>query len=139
MVGMLFKYFASKENVPYDIHVWDLVLHHDALEVETTDLISTVKKLSKKTQEAWEVIEEEVINKHFQLEKYSDKRFKEGMTPLQHKLFKACDYLDLWIFIKEEVAIGNKSKDILEILGRCDEMIGTDFLHIRKFMEGFKC
>jgi len=139
MVGMLFRHFASKENVAYDIHVLDLVLNHDLLEVETSDLITTVKKCSTKTEEAWDIIENEILNKHPQLERYSDKKFKDGMTPLQHKLFKVCDYLDLWIFLKEEISIGNRSKDIMEIFERCTNLIGNDFLHVVRFMETYEC
>ena len=137
MVAVLFRHFASKDNVPYDINVLDLVMHHDILEVETGDLIHTVKSLNDVTKDSWNKIEEEILKEHFQLGKYSDEALKSGMSTLQHKLFKACDVLDLWIFSKEEVSIGNKNKNLIDVIGRCEKLIPRDFHSINKFMADY--
>lgn len=134
MVAVLFKHFASKENVAYDINVLDIILHHDIVEVETMDLIYTVKNNSEVTKDCWEKIENDILKKHKSIERYSDPNIKRNLTLLQHSLFKACDILDLWIFLKEEVSIGNKSKNVLEIIKRCEEIITKDFRSINTYM-----
>lgn len=138
MVAMLFKHFASKENVAYTMAEFDLVLHHDILEVETGDLIYTVKNLNSETKECWGRIEELVIEKNFQLQRYSDENIKSGLSNLQYSLFKCCDLLDLWIFCKEEIALGNNTINMLIITERCVELIGDKFKSIKKFMEGYE-
>lgn len=119
-VGMLFRYFASIEDVPYDINVWDIVLKHDMGEVATScDLPWTIKNFNQKTKEAWSVIENEMLKHHYFLEKYSDENIKNSLTELQFALFKACDTLDLFIFCKNEISLGNKSVDMLKAIENC--------------------
>jgi len=137
MVAVLFRMFAAKEDVAYNMQVFDLVLNHDNLEAITGDLVYPVKNASGKTRLAWEIIEKEIVAIHPKLERYSDENIKEGMTELQRKLFKACDYLDLWIFLKEEVALGNSSKDILGMISNCERLIPKDFKSVNKFMETY--
>ena len=48
VVGMLFRWFASEEDVSYDINVWDKVLMHDYVESVTGDLNACVKKFNVK-------------------------------------------------------------------------------------------
>lgn len=139
MVAVLFRHFASLEDVSYDINTLDYVMHHDALESVTMDLIWPVKNFNKRTKECWEIIEEEIIKQNHQLDKYSDKSLKENLTPIQHKLFKNCDVLDLWIFLKEEWEMGNRSYKVKEALDNCEMLISKDFKHITKFMESFTC
>jgi len=138
MVAVLFRMFASRENVAYDMQVFDLVLNHDAVESITSDLVYPVKNASNKTRECWDIIEEEVLKSHPALERYSDKNLKEGMTESQRNLFKACDYLDLWIFLKEEIALGNTSRDIVEMLENCERLIPKGFESINKFMVDYE-
>ena len=138
MVAVLFRIFASRENVAYDMQVFDLILNHDNLEAVTGDLVYPVKNASNKTRECWDTIEEEILKLHPVLERYSDNNLREGMTELQRNLFKACDYLDLWIFLKEEIALGNASRDIVEMLGNCERLIPKDFRSINKFMADYE-
>jgi len=141
MVAMLFRHFASLEDVCYDMQVFDLILHHDILESETTDLPWPIKNFSPAVKNAWEVIEEEVCKKHFQLDSYSDANLKGGMTSLQYDLFKVCDILDLFIFIKEEIAMGNRTKDILEVEFNCLNLlksIKTPFPHVKEFVKTYE-
>lgn len=141
MVAMLFRHFASLEDVSYDINVLDLVLHHDIVEVVSADLPWPIKNFNYKTKEAWGVIEEEVIKKHFQLEKFSDENLKKGMTPIQFALFKACDILDLYIFVKEEMKLGNNTIFIKEVEKNCLDIINSlefDFPKIKKFINEYE-
>lgn len=140
MVAVLFRYFASRDNVSYDINVLDAVLHHDILESVTGDLIYTVKNMTDDTKGLWEAIEDEVVSKHFQLERYTDSKLREVMDERQYQLFKACDLLDLWIFLKNEIALGNKTKKILEYHSRCYMLLVTDynFTTINQFMESYR-
>jgi len=137
MVAVLFRMFASKEDVAYDMQVFDLVLNHDFLESISGDIVQPTKNASNKTKLAWEIIERELVAIHPKLERYSDENIKGRMTELQRKLFKACDYLDLWIFLKEEAALGNSSKDILDMISNCERLIPKDFKSVNKFMETY--
>ena len=140
MVAMLFRHFASLEDVSYDINVFDLVLYHDVVETISSDLPWPIKNFSDKTKEAWGVIEEEVIKEHFQLERYSDENLKKGMTNLQYSLFKACDILDLYIFVKEEIQLGNNTLFIKEVKKNCETILNSlefQFPKIKKFIEEY--
>lgn len=103
VVGMMFRWFASEENVPYDINVLDKVLLHDYVESVTGDLNSCVKNFSPATKAAWDLIEREICGNDIVLQPYSDDALKKGMTELQYRLFKMCDYLDLWVFCKTKL------------------------------------
>lgn len=142
-VAILFKKFANLEEVRYGLEEFDLVLHHDLIEVISIDLPWNVKNLNKVTKRAWEIIEEEVIKKHPQLEQYSDKNIKNNLNEKQYALFKICDYLDLWIFIKEEIALGNVTKPILEVETNCIKLISDicnkhGFFEVLNFMKNYE-
>lgn len=130
MVTVLFRHFASKEDIPYGINELDLILHHDAVESVTSDLSWEVKNFNKIVKESWEIIEQQLCSKHFQLNKYSDENLVGGLNDIQYKLFKACDVLDLLIFVKEEISYGNKSLDIVNVLNNC-------FMLLEKYADGF--
>lgn len=144
VVGMLFRWFASEENIEYNINVFDKVLMHDFIESVTGDLNACVKKFSRKTSEAWEIIENEICSFDLTLAPYSDKEIKKSMTDMQHRLFKCCDYLDLWIFCKNEVALGNRTKKLLTCITNCENLLRhySDnwkmFKSIQKFMEQYE-
>lgn len=141
IVGMLFRNFASKEDVPYDINVWDIVLNHDIIEAVTQDLPWPVKNFNPVTKEAWQTIENEILKSHPQLCKYSDEEMKKRLNERQHALMKACDTLDLFIFVKEEQKYGNCSKEILEVEQNCLrilEGLKFKFPKIQKFIENGK-
>lgn len=140
MVGMLFRHFASLENIPYDINIWDIILKHDLLETESMDLPWPVKNLSPKVKECWGKIEDEVANQHFKLQRYTDEQIKEKLTPLQYNLFKVCDTLDLLLFVKEEIAIGNNTESIREVESNCWKIINNldfDFPKVKEFIRNY--
>lgn len=139
MVAILFKYFASKENVPYGFAEFDYILNHDLLESVSGDLSYEVKNISQLTKDSWHTIEKEVIHLHPSLSKYSDSNIKQNLSELQFKLFKACDLLDLWIFLIEERALGNYTRRVQEIIYRCEELIdGLGFKKINEFIKNYK-
>lgn len=122
-VAMLFRWFASEEDVPYDMVVFDRVLMHDYVESVTGDLNALIKKFNEKTDKAWEVIENEICDSDPILREYSDKSIKECMTELQYRLFKTCDYLELWIFCRKEQALGNNTKGIRTCVENCEKFM----------------
>lgn len=140
VVGMLFRWFASEEDVSYDINVFDKVLLHDFVESVTGDLNACVKKFNENTSSAWDIIEYEICHGDTVLAPYSDSEIKSLMSDLQYRLFKTCDYLDLWIFCKNECALGNSSKKLLQCIENCENLMkkySKDwelFTSIQKFM-----
>ena len=138
MVTILFRHFASKEDVPYDMVVLDYVMHHDILEAETGDLPYDIKCMNDVTEHAWRSLEIEVSKRHHQLRRYTDVNIKEALTPLQFQLFKICDTLDLWIFLKEEEGLGNRSAQCLEIIATCERMIKGKFISVDKYMNDYQ-
>ena len=144
VVGMLFRWFASEEDVSYDINVFDKVLLHDYVESVTGDLNVCVKKFNDNTAAAWDIIEYEICHGDANLLPYSDEEIKKTMTDLQYRLFKTCDYLDLWIFCKNEQALGNTSKKLLTCIINCEQLLEkyTDgwklFKSVQKFMNQYE-
>lgn len=141
---MLFRWFASEEDVSYDINVFDKVLLHDYVESVTGDLNACVKKFNDNTAAAWDIIEYEICHGDANLLPYFDEEIKKTMTDLQYRLFKTCDYLDLWIFCKNEIALGNACKKIKMCLNNCEVALCRisndfkDFKSIKKFMEQYE-
>lgn len=123
MVAQLFKIFASKDDVPYTIQEFDLILNHDILETETGDLLYTAKNLNDKVKRSWELIEKEISNNFKHLKRYSDDSIRMYLNNRQFALFKCCDLLDLWLFIVSEENLGNKDNRIKDIKERCEELI----------------
>lgn len=144
VVGMLFKYFANLEGISYCINVWDTILNHDIAESATLcDLSYQIKNLNETTKRAWEEIEEQALSHHPYLEKYSDLAIKKGLNEKQYALFKSMDYLDLWIFCKEEIALGNKTKRVIGIEFNCLELISEicnkyGFNSVLKFIDEYE-
>lgn len=137
MVTVLFRHFAFKEDIAYDMQVIDTIMHHDIVETVTSDLPYTVKNHSEKTKTLWGELEKDVVNSFPFLKRYSDEGIKELLSEIQHDLFKVCDLLDLWIFLKEEKSYGNNSFDVNDIIIRCEELIEGKFIHVDKFMESY--
>ena len=144
VVGMLFRWFASQEDVAYDITVWDKVLMHDYVESVTGDLNLMVKRFNETTDSCWACIEEEVCKGDTALAPYTDENIRASMTDTQYRLFKCCDYLDLWIFCVNERALGNRNPQLLECISNCGNLIGKysndckEFKSIIDFMNGYE-
>jgi len=138
MTAMLFKQFASIEDIAYTMVEFEEILCHDVLETITTDLSYEVKNLSAETKRCWNKIEEEVIENNPILSKFSDKSIKECLTKEQYKMFKCCDLLDLWMFCKEEQVIGNSHRDIKRVVATCEKLINGKYKSIDKFMSNYE-
>lgn len=138
MVGMMFMAFAEEEEIEYDISVLKLVMKHDLLEVVSMDLSYEVKNLSIVTQESWEAIEEQVALVNPILRPYTDDNIRLGMNEQQFNLFKACDLLDLLLFIESEANIGNNGEKIQILINRCKLLIKGKFKSIDNFLLNFK-
>lgn len=144
IVGVLFKWFASAENVPYSMPVFEKVLLHDFVESVTGDLNALVKHLNPTTSEAWKTIEREICDKDITLRPYSDENIENSMTQGQYRLFKMCDYLELWIFCKNEIALGNTSNKIMLCLQNCEKLLDKcsdgwkQFKSIKQFMQQYE-
>lgn len=137
-VGLLFMHFAEIENIEFDVEVLNIVFKHDVLESITNDLPWPVKNLNEKTKKNWEEIEEEVIKANPILKNYSDEIIKMTLNKDQFNLFKACDYLELWIFVGEEISLGNCTNDIVIIFDRSRELIREfRFKSIMDFIQSY--
>lgn len=138
MVTVLFMRFAKLENVEYDVEVLDFILHHDVLEAITGDLGHDVKKMNFLTEDCWNAIENTVVERYPQFEKYTDVRADLLLTVDQHQLFKVCDLLDLWIFLNEEKALGNTSMHISDMIDTCISLVRDKFDSVTSYMNNFK-
>lgn len=144
VVGMLFRWFATEENIAYDMNVFDKVLMHDYVESITGDLNACVKKFNERTAKAWDIIESEVCKSNTVLAPYTDEAIRASMTEEQHGLFKMCDYLDLWIFCRNEIALGNTTTKITECLHNCETLMSRismqwqRYKSIAKFMKEYE-
>ena len=137
MVAMLFRHFAQKEGIAYDLDVLERILHHDIVEVVTGDLPYPVKHSSSMTETAWLVIEKEALTVHPELQEYTDDVMERKFTPEQLKLFKMCDLLDLWIFLKEEYGLGNRTEECSVIIARCETWILGTFSSIDTYIRNY--
>lgn len=134
MVTMLFAHFAKLEKIPYTADVLEIIMHHDIMETITGDLPWNVKNYNIYTRDAWDQIEQAMTVMVPQLEPYTDTHIKEQLTPEQHRLFKVCDMLDLWIFLQEERRLGNTALPIYEILQRAKENIECKYKSVDDFI-----
>lgn len=138
--AVLFRWFASIENVAYTMQEFNMVLMHDVVEAVTGDLLYPVKHHSEETNRAWALIEKEVTE-GTDLKKYTDEEIKNSMTELQFNLFKCCDYLELLIYCYRENECGNISEQINATRDKCISLIreyGRDFKHLLEFIEKFE-
>jgi len=132
---LFFMDFAKKESIAYDENVLDLVLKHDLVETISADLIYTVKNINDVTRECWAQIEREAIKVNRDYEPYSDENLKKRLSKEQHDLLKCCDYLELWIFIREEMELGNKTEGMEEVYDNCLRLMLGKFESIDEFVK----
>jgi len=139
MVTMLFLKFAPLEDIPFDMKTLDLILHHDVLEIFTGDLPYDIKKINTLVEKSWDVVEQEVAHQHPQLKPYTDDQIESQMSPEVYKLFKACDMLELWIFIREEQVLGNNNRRLGEVERRAVRILSNfGFGSITQFINDFR-
>lgn len=122
-VTVLFMHFAALEDVEYSVETIKHILHHDVLETLTSDLPYTVKNFNNTTRQCWETIESEIMRNHPEMLPYSDYVMEKNFSRQQLSLFKVCDLLELWLFCREEQALGNGSLEIGRVVVKCVEII----------------
>lgn len=139
--GILFEYFADKENIHIPRGLLDFVYRHDMLESLTGDLLRPVKNISETSELAWKSIEYDVAE-FFNIKKYTDSWINNDLHIFEKELvqlFKACDVLELFWFIKEEKDMGNNSKEINIVWNNCLDYLldvnKTPFKSIKQFIE----
>jgi len=132
--GILFMHFAEIEKIEYSREVLELVFAHDLMEVATTDLPWPVKQLNDTTKECWNTIENEIAKAYPEFQKYADEEIKNSLTSKQFSLFKSCDYVELFLFIHEEILLGNITSEMIEIYERCTNLIDHSFKSIDNFV-----
>lgn len=133
--GILFTHFAKLEGIEYSTEVLEIVLSHDLMEVQTADLPYPIKNLNEVTKECWASIESEAAKAFPEFQKFSDESIKSSLTEEQFKLFKCMDYLDLFLFIHEEILLGNVTSEMVEIYERCIELAGNVYKSVDDFMK----
>lgn len=121
--GILFEIHAEKENIPITMEQLRFVYRHDIAEVVTGDVLLPVKIHSPGTKTRWETIEAEVLEKYPALDHYSDQFAEHSFPPLQFKLFKACDLLELFIFCMEERRMGNGQRGMNSVIKNCVNLL----------------
>lgn len=132
--GILFMHFAELENIEYSKEVMQIVFAHDLMEVVTTDLPWNCKNQNEVTKKCWATIEEEAAKAYPEFRKYSDDNIKKLLTPQQFSLFKSCDYVELFLFIHEEILLGNVTPEMIEIYERCTNLIDHQFKSVNEFV-----
>lgn len=140
MVQQLFVEIAKAEDLPIIASDVILASRHDLLEAVTGDLLYPVKNLNSTTHSCWETIEDEVMDSYPVLRLYSDDNMKDGFSfPGLHEVMKAADTLDLWIFCKEEEALGNSTGNLKKVIIECNKLLVEkfNFKSVTKFMKEF--
>lgn len=138
MVTVLFRHFANLEDISYDMQVLDRVMNHDIVETVTGDFPYDAKNMNRETKELWEQLELQVVRMHLTFDRYTDRALMDVFTFQQYELFKACDLLDLWIFIREEQEMGNRSEMLDHIATKCVNLIRGKFPSIDKYMNTYR-
>ena len=123
MTMILFQHFAKLEKIEYDTDVIELISLHDILETVTGDLLNPVKKFSKETEDAWNIIEHQMLEGKERFSRFTDDEFKSKLTHEQHNLFKACDNLELFIFLEDEIRMGNRTKEVRYIFDKVFDVV----------------
>ena len=138
MVATLYIHVCKHEGLEANMNQIDAILKHDILETITLDLPYDIKHLNRKTEEAWSVIEDQSINnKAPNLIDYTDVEISMLFSPQEWIIFKVCDALDLWMFCKEEIRLGNTSRDMFNVINKCEQLICGKFSSVDEIMGDF--
>jgi 5'-deoxynucleotidase YfbR-like HD superfamily hydrolase len=116
--GLLFMEVAERDNVSVTLKDIKKVFMHDILEVKTGDLLYPAKHSNAACEKNWDEIEQIVVNKSAPLlAPYMD---DAGWSSKEAQaLFKVCDLLELFMFCRDEQAIGNYSVHMRNVRNNC--------------------
>lgn len=132
--GILFMHFANLENIEYSKETIEIVFAHDLMEVATTDLPWNCKNLNETTKECWATIENEAAKAFPDFQRFSDDNIKNSLSKEQFTLFKVMDYLELFLFIHEEILLGNTTWEMIDIYERCIDLNKGKYKSVDDFM-----
>jgi len=118
----IFMDFCDHFHIKYDSDDIKSVMYHDILEVESTDLPYTVKKISKEVHNHWIEIEKAVAET-VGLQDYTDDQIEARLSPVKHTVFKLADMLELQLFLFKERSLGNTTFDIGDIIDRAEGVL----------------
>ena len=138
-VACMFEDFARQEGITYSTDDMYYVMRHDFMEIFSADLIYPVKNLNEATQKAWDLIEHEVKKKHEAslVSLCTDEELKEKLSDSVYTLMRVCDTLELVLFCREEVLLGNVNEYIYAIINTCKkDLLSCPFPSVREFVEG---
>ncbi len=123
--GMLFQDVAKLNKISITSKEIYWVFRHDLLEVLTGDLLYPAKHTNDITSDAWSLIEETIVKDYPEFAAFTDTHAKNEIfhTEQSYTLFKACDLFELWLFCREEMKLGNKDEQVLEIVYNCQRWI----------------
>lgn len=125
--GLLFKEIAEKELIEYTNRELYFVLTHDLPEVVTGDMLYPAKQIIK---EEWKKLEYEIIKElNPGLINYTEEMAEKYFTEETWKLFRACDTLELLLFLQEEISLGNNSVDIMKVHTKCYDLLFSPELY----------
>lgn len=122
--GLLFEEIASSEAILITKSEIYYVYRHDVIETITGDILLPVKIHSYVVKHRWESIERIIIqDKYLYLLSFLDSHLPEHFSKEAWNLFKACDLYELYLFILEEIKLGNKNDGVLSVLHNCSNLL----------------
>lgn len=136
-VALLYLHFARKEEISVNVVILEKILKHDLLEIYTGDLPWPAKNLNDMTQTSWMAIEDEISDTYPIAKPFTDSKIKQYLNEQQLKLFKVIDLLELWIFCKEEITLGNASKEVKHVEENCVNLMKGKFESVDKFIKNY--
>lgn len=123
-VAILFDAMAKAHGITYTVNEMRFVLQHDVLEAVTGDVLLPVKIHSEETKKLWERIEELLTREaHPSLKDITDEAAETFFDPIVWKLFKACDLLELFLFCREEIEMGNTNDQVMAVFRNCANLL----------------
>jgi len=124
--GILFEYFALKENIrisPDELHWVNL---HDLLESVTGDILYPAKNYDGYTEHLCKELELSLTTKeegYHYLRWYVDYIAEQRFDKAKWNLFKAIDLLELMLFCVEEMELGSRVPTIIQIRNNCYDIL----------------
>lgn len=118
--AMLFLEVCREERLLVSAEELEAVMLHDIVETVTGDLPYPVKNHSPEVRDKWEQIEQTFVAERIpELIGYTDTGLRAQLDEDKHRIFKACDLLELMIFCTEEMERGNRTREMMEVWRTC--------------------
>jgi len=125
--GMLFIELAKMNNITITKSEMDYVFMHDVPEILTGDILYPAKKI---INHEWEEMEYKIVQElNPSLLEYTEKEAQKIFSESSWRLFRHCDLLELALFIKDEIQLGNNCSAIMNIDHTCEELLNSHELY----------